>query len=89
MLINTTRIVTGARSITRIILLSVKDEEGRRLADDLDGFGRGYTVTLEHVINLNAEGSERKEVKVVLGLLVRDGDAGAGVVDGSLKGDLE
>jgi len=72
-----------------IVLLSVKDEEGRRLADDLDGFSRGDTVTLEHVINLNAEGSERKEVEVVLGLLVRYGDAGTCVVDGSLKGDFE
>tara|TARA_R110000772_G_scaffold11018_5_gene34764 strand:- start:308 stop:544 length:237 start_codon:yes stop_codon:yes gene_type:complete len=72
-----------------IVLLSVKDEEGRRLADDLDCFSSVYTAPLEQLVNLNAEGSERKEVKVVLGLNVRDGDAGAGVVDGSLKGDLE
>jgi hypothetical protein len=44
----------GKRESLRSI---TKDKKGGSLADYLDGFGRGYTVTLEHVVNLNAEGS--------------------------------
>ena len=40
-----------------IVLLSVKDEEGRRLADDLDGFSSVDRSILNHIVNLNAEGS--------------------------------
>jgi hypothetical protein len=56
------------------MLLSVKDEEGRRLADNLDGFDCVDGSILKHIVHLNTEGSESEEVEIPLGLLVRDGD---------------
>ena len=84
-------IVIGARrAITRIILLSVKDEEGRRLADDLDGFSGGYTVEREHDVNLNAKRSEVEESNNYLARLnARDSDVRKVLTSWLLEGDLE
>tara|TARA_R110000772_G_scaffold49016_1_gene112059 strand:- start:327 stop:560 length:234 start_codon:yes stop_codon:yes gene_type:complete len=73
-----------------IVLLSVKDEEGRRLADDLDGFSRGYTVAREHVVNLNAKRSEVEESNNYLARLnARDSDVRKVLASWLLEGDLE
>ena len=58
------------------MLLSVEDEKGRRLADDLDGFLCVDRSILNHIVNLNAEGSYSEEVEIPIGFNVRDGDAG-------------